>query len=108
MPSDTLQYKANGMNLTERKTLRILRATHLGMCFGVRDAIALAKETAQAHPVTILGELVHNASVLADLKNAGLRVENEVAKVTTEKVMITAHGASEMQMDRIRQRGLEV
>jgi 4-hydroxy-3-methylbut-2-en-1-yl diphosphate reductase len=108
MPSDTLQYKANEMNLIGRKQMKIVRATHLGMCFGVRDAIALAKETAQAEPVTILGELVHNASVLADLKDAGLRIEKEVANVTTEKVMITAHGASEKQMERIRRRGLEV
>lgn len=28
--------------------IRILRATHLGMCFGVRDAIALALEHAAA------------------------------------------------------------
>ena len=39
---------------------RIIRATHLGMCFGVRDAIALALEHAGAGPITILGDLVHN------------------------------------------------
>src|SRR4051812_45052257 len=31
-----------------RQALRIVRATHLGMCFGVRDAIALALEHADA------------------------------------------------------------
>ena len=40
--------------------MRILRAAHLGMCFGVRDAIALALEHADAGPLTILGDLVHN------------------------------------------------
>lgn len=44
--------------------MRILRATHLGMCFGVRDAIALALEHADAGPLTILGDLVHNPTVL--------------------------------------------
>jgi hypothetical protein len=33
--------------------MRIIRATHLGMCFGVRDAIALAHEHADAGPLTI-------------------------------------------------------
>ena len=40
--------------------MNILRASHLGMCFGVRDAIALALEHADAGPLTILGDLVHN------------------------------------------------
>ncbi|MEP6664000.1 MAG: 4-hydroxy-3-methylbut-2-enyl diphosphate reductase, partial [Verrucomicrobiota bacterium] len=40
--------------------MKIIRAEHLGMCFGVRDAIALAKREAETKPVTILGELVHN------------------------------------------------
>jgi 4-hydroxy-3-methylbut-2-enyl diphosphate reductase len=88
--------------------MKIIRAAHLGMCFGVRDAIALAKASSQARALTILGELAHNASVVADLKNAGLLIEDQVANVTTTAVMITAHGASEKQMARIRQRGLEV
>ncbi|PYX67951.1 MAG: 4-hydroxy-3-methylbut-2-enyl diphosphate reductase, partial [Acidobacteria bacterium] len=40
--------------------MRIIRAEHLGMCFGVRDAIALAFEQSQSQPLTILGDLVHN------------------------------------------------
>lgn len=46
-------------------TMQILRAAHLGMCFGVRDAIALALEHADAGPLTILGDLVHNPTVLS-------------------------------------------
>jgi len=47
--------------------MKILRAYHLGMCFGVRDAIGLA--LAQTEPSTILGELVHNESILDDLRS---------------------------------------
>ena len=32
--------------------MKIIRADHLGMCFGVRDAIALAKERAGVAPLT--------------------------------------------------------
>jgi crotonobetainyl-CoA:carnitine CoA-transferase CaiB-like acyl-CoA transferase len=35
--------------------MKLLRATHLGMCFGVRDAIALALEHAAAGPLKLLG-----------------------------------------------------
>ena len=75
--------------------MKIIRAEHLGMCFGVRDAIALAVETAQQEPLTILGDLVHNETVLAELRERGITFQNEAGDVTTPAVMITAHGASE-------------
>jgi 4-hydroxy-3-methylbut-2-enyl diphosphate reductase len=84
----------------------ILRATHLGMCFGVRDAIALALD--QSEPVTILGDLVHNESVLNHLRSQGVRVEHQVATVTTSKVMITAHGTSDRARLDLRARGFNL
>lgn len=88
--------------------MRILRATHLGMCFGVRDAIDLAFEHADAGPLTILGDLVHNPTVLHTLRSRGIDVAQHVADVQTEKVMVTAHGTSERTLARIRARGLTV
>jgi 4-hydroxy-3-methylbut-2-enyl diphosphate reductase len=91
-----------------RRALRILRATHLGMCFGVRDAIALALEESRRQPLTILGELVHNESVLRDLRARGIGIEEQAAAVRTPAVMITAHGASEQAIERARSHGLQV
>jgi 4-hydroxy-3-methylbut-2-enyl diphosphate reductase len=88
--------------------MKILRAEHLGMCFGVRDAIALALQQAAAQPLTVLGELVHNETVLAALQDKGIRIEHDPATVTTPGVMITAHGASERMLNRVRERGLNV
>lgn len=87
---------------------RILRAAHLGMCFGVRDAIALARDKAAEGPLTILGELVHNESVVADLLASGVRSENEISKINTAAVMVTAHGASEKALQRARAGGFHV
>lgn len=78
------------------------------MCFGVKDAIALARETARQQPLTVLGELVHNETVLAELKQQGVRFETETREVGTETVMITAHGASERRLGAVRERGLRV
>ena len=47
--------------------MHVIRADHLGMCFGVRDAIDLARRHADGAPLTVLGDLVHNEAVLADL-----------------------------------------
>jgi 4-hydroxy-3-methylbut-2-enyl diphosphate reductase len=88
--------------------MRILRAAHLGMCFGVRDAIALALEHAGAGPLTILGDLVHNPPVLGALEAKGIRVARDVADVTTSTLMVTAHGASDRSLARTRALGLTV
>ena len=78
------------------------------MCFGVRDAIALAVETAQQQPLTILGDLVHNETVLGELRERGITFQNEARAVATPTVMITAHGASERRRQSAREQGLRV
>jgi 4-hydroxy-3-methylbut-2-enyl diphosphate reductase len=88
--------------------MKILRAEHLGMCFGVRDAIALAMEHAAREPLTILGDLVHNQTVVADLKRRGVRIAQQPADAATTTVMVTAHGASDKAKSSARQLGLNV
>jgi 4-hydroxy-3-methylbut-2-enyl diphosphate reductase len=88
--------------------MRILRAAHLGMCFGVRDAIALAIEHADAGPLTILGDLVHNPTVMSALATRGIVVAQDVATVSTPTLMVTAHGTSERMLARTRALGLKV
>ncbi len=78
------------------------------MCFGVKDAIALALETAKQEPLTILGDLVHNETVLTELRARGIRIEQQPAEANTRTVMITAHGASERKLRETRGRGLNV
>ena len=78
------------------------------MCFGVRDAIALALEHADAGPLTILGDLVHNPTVLSALEAKGIAVAQDAADVQTPTVMVTAHGTSERKLARTRALGLTV
>jgi 4-hydroxy-3-methylbut-2-enyl diphosphate reductase len=88
--------------------MRIIRAEHLGMCFGVRDAIALALGRAEAAPLTILGDLVHNPAVLVALREKGIAIAHDPTHVKTHTVMVTAHGASERTLANTRALGLEV
>lgn len=78
------------------------------MCFGVRDAIALALEHAEGGPLTILGDLVHNPTVLSALEAKGIEVAQDVVHVSTPTVMVTAHGTSERTLTRTRALGLTV
>src|SRR5205823_13611405 len=89
--------------------MRITIAESLGMCFGVRDAVALARSNPDPRELTILGELVHNPEVLRQLNDAGIRsASSPEAPVGTEQVMITAHGTSDRQRAALRARGLRV
>lgn len=94
--------------LARHRSMRIIRAESLGMCFGVRDAIALALDQADAAPLTILGDLVHNATVLATLEGRGITIAHDVAQVKTTTVMVTAHGASQRTLASTRALGLNV
>lgn len=78
------------------------------MCFGVRDAIDLAREHSKGQPLTILGDLVHNEKVMEDFRRSGVTVERDTSRVRSTKVMITAHGASRKRIEEVRSLGLEV
>jgi 4-hydroxy-3-methylbut-2-enyl diphosphate reductase len=84
--------------------MKIQRAEHLGMCFGVRDAIALATKRGDEMPLTILGDLVHNETVLANLRELGIQIAGSANEIQTETVMITAHGASQNSLERLKRR----
>ena len=88
--------------------MKIIKAEHLGMCFGVRDAIALAVNTARHEPLTILGDLVHNETVLADLRERRIHFAQSPGDVATPTAMITAHGASDRAIAEARGQGLKV
>jgi 4-hydroxy-3-methylbut-2-en-1-yl diphosphate reductase len=88
--------------------MKVLRAQAMGMCFGVRDAIELAQKRAAAGPVTVLGDLVHNETVLADLRGRGVLIRQDASDIPTREVLITAHGASDRRLEGLRQLGLTV
>ena len=88
--------------------MKVIKADVLGMCFGVRDALALIEEVHRPRDVTIHGELVHNEKVLDDLHDRGFRMMGEqqrFALPVTETVLITAHGVSDKERQRLEHAG---
>ncbi|MFN9370778.1 MAG: 4-hydroxy-3-methylbut-2-enyl diphosphate reductase [Planctomycetaceae bacterium] len=91
--------------------MRVLRAAHLGFCFGVRDALKVVAQVADPADVTIRGELVHNPLVLHQLDDRGFHREPETQRhsfPTTRQVMITAHGISDRERHRLLAAGKEL
>ena len=91
--------------------MKVIVANHLGMCFGVRDAIQSAQQVEKPTEVTIHGELVHNRNVLADLKRRGFAMNPESVREeipATPRVLVTAHGISEKERTRLLRAGKEL
>ncbi len=88
--------------------MRVIRADVLGLCFGVRDALAIMKRVDRPDEVTIHGELVHNPTVQDQLERRGFRSTGESARdvlAETPVVLITAHGVSDRERARLEQAG---
>lgn len=80
--------------------MRVVRASVLGFCFGVRRAVELAEkalEENQGQKVYSLGPLIHNEKALKVLSEKGLVTvaEDEINKIPYEAVVIIrAHGVA--------------
>lgn len=80
-----------------------------GFCFGVSLAVDAAYENLDGHTY-MLGEVVHNPSVVKDLQSKGLKLVNSIEEITETdvNVLIRAHGVSEKVINELHKRGLGV
>lgn len=91
--------------------MRVIRAEFMGLCFGVRDALTIARELQEPSSVSVYGELVHNGTVQAELQSRGFEVVGEKERDSAElknRVMITAHGISHKRMEVLRSQSSEI
>jgi len=91
--------------------MRVLRAKSLGLCFGVRDAIALTEQLPDPGKVAVYGELVHNPAVQQQLDRRGFKVVGETERHTlpaNEQVLVTAHGISDRRRAWLETAGKQV
>jgi 4-hydroxy-3-methylbut-2-enyl diphosphate reductase len=88
--------------------VRIAKRT--GFCYGVREAIDKAKESAAMGKAThTLGQVVHNEGVVLDLQTLGIETVETLDDVDHgAAVVIRAHGVRPDVMARAEARGLEV
>ena len=86
----------------------VIRAEAMGMCFGVRDALRAIEKVDDPGRVAIHGELVHNEEVLSDLDRRGFASVPESDRGAIPEgptVLITAHGVSDRERDRLERAG---
>jgi 4-hydroxy-3-methylbut-2-enyl diphosphate reductase len=88
--------------------MEVRMAEHMGMCFGVRDAIDMALDLTRRGPITILGDLVHNPDVVAEMDAAGAVRAHRPEDVYTPVVLLTAHGTADRVKLRLVEEGREI
>ena len=91
--------------------MKVSLASAMGTCFGVQDAINLAMSPEFSNELTIVGQLVHNPQVSESLKKNGVSLVpgvEEIDKIKTKKVMITAHGAADKTKKLLNSAGFTV
>src|SRR5205823_3536971 len=90
------------------QAIRIAKRT--GFCYGVREAIDMAKEaSARGKSTHTLGQVVHNEGVVRDLQALGIQTVETLDDVDHgAAVVIRAHGVKPEVMARAQERGLEV
>ncbi|MEM6470540.1 MAG: 4-hydroxy-3-methylbut-2-enyl diphosphate reductase [Planctomycetota bacterium] len=87
---------------------QVIRAQHLGFCFGVRDALQVAESIEQPEETAVFGELVHNERVTSDLRGRGFELVAErkrSSKLAKPNIMVTAHGISDTRRRSLEESG---
>lgn len=89
--------------------VRITLAKHAGFCFGVRDAVEIAREAAERYgSVYMLGHIVHNERVVQQLAASGVKVVDSLDEIKDGPVLFRAHGTPDYVWSEAKQRGLEI
>ena len=89
--------------------MKVFVAKSAGFCYGVRRAVELAEETARAKGGAMLGSIIHNANVIAELEALGMRRIASPEEVHEgETVLIRSHGERREILEELTARGAEI
>ena len=90
--------------------MKILVAKDAGYCFGVRDAVNLAKKSgSDFQEVYMLGDIVHNETVVDDLNKRGSKIVESLNDIPEDKpVLFRAHGTDPETWRKAQKKNLNI
>ena len=90
--------------------MKITVAKDAGYCFGVRDAVNMAYDSAEEFGnVYMLGDIVHNEQVVADLENVGTKVVESLDDVPKDSpILFRAHGTVNELWDEAKSKKMNI
>ena len=85
----------------------VIQAKSAGFCYGVRRAVELAEKTARENGgCVMLGSIIHNANVVAQLERLGARQADTPDQVCPgDTVIIRSHGETKQVLERLEEMG---
>jgi len=92
--------------------MQIKLAKTAGFCFGVKRAVETVYEQVEKHAgeqIYTYGPIIHNAEVVKDLEQKGVKVlhtEDELKNLDSGIVIIRSHGVPKVVYDILEQRGV--
>ncbi len=80
-----------------------------GFCYGVKRAVdEVYKKAEQGEKIGVLGELIHNESVIADMKNKGVKFYDSIDEAEKDRLLvIRTHGVKKAIFDKVSEKGIE-
>lgn len=90
--------------------MEIILAKNAGFCYGVKRAVQIAEEAAETceNCVTI-GPIIHNASVVAALREKGVRDVSDFSEISENTTaIIRSHGIGKSQYDALNATGANI
>ena len=90
--------------------MKIIVAQNAGLCYGVKRALTLAKETRRKRDgrVVSLGDIIHNPQVISDLRDQGIDSVADISQVRGGTVIIRSHGVSPDMTRALKRRKIDV
>ena len=85
--------------------MQVVIGKECGFCFGVQKAIEKVKSLAKEGEVSVLGEIIHNETVTAQLKDLGVHTVNSLDEVIGNRLVIRTHGAGKKTFSDAKERG---
>ncbi|MDO4591117.1 MAG: 4-hydroxy-3-methylbut-2-enyl diphosphate reductase [Slackia sp.] len=89
--------------------MRVIRAKHAGVCYGVERALDMAVAAMMDEDDTYtLGPLIHNPTVVEQLEQRGVMAVESIDDIERGIVVIRSHGVEPQVMDALKEKGLTV
>lgn len=90
--------------------MEIIVAKNSGLCYGVKRALNLAKETRHERngKVLTLGDLIHNPRVIVDLKKQGIHSIENLNELKKGTIIIRSHGISPEVYESLEEKNMEI
>ncbi len=87
---------------------KVKLAKYAGFCYGVKRAVESVQKLKSENPnkeVFVLGELIHNANVIKELEQTGIKTLYELPEKGEGICVIRSHGESPEVIEKIKQAG---